>query len=68
MHVCPRFVNNAVPTSDLSSSPNVIKMIKSRNMKWAGYVARTGKSEGHRGFWWESQKEELDKDGRIILK
>jgi hypothetical protein len=26
----------------LYSSPNIIKMIKSRRMRWAGYVARMG--------------------------
>jgi hypothetical protein len=28
---------------NLYSSPNVIRMIKSRRMKWAGHVARMGK-------------------------
>jgi hypothetical protein len=28
---------------DLFSSPNIIRMIKSRRMKWAGNVARMGK-------------------------
>jgi hypothetical protein len=27
---------------NLYSSPNIIKMIKSRRMRWAGYVARMG--------------------------
>jgi hypothetical protein len=27
---------------DLYSSPNIIKIIKSRRMRWAGYVARMG--------------------------
>jgi hypothetical protein len=26
------------------SSPNIIRMIKSRRMRWAGYVARRGES------------------------
>jgi hypothetical protein len=26
----------------LYSSPNIIRLIKSRSMKWAGYVARIG--------------------------
>jgi hypothetical protein len=29
---------------DLYSSPNIIRMIKSRNMRWAGHVARTGET------------------------
>jgi hypothetical protein len=28
---------------DLYSSPSIIRMIKSRRMRWAGYVARMGK-------------------------
>jgi hypothetical protein len=33
----------------LYSSPNIIKMIKSRGMRWAGHVARlVGKPEGRR--------------------
>jgi hypothetical protein len=27
---------------NLYSSPNIIRMIKSRRMRWAGYVARMG--------------------------
>jgi hypothetical protein len=27
---------------DLCSSPNIIRIIKSKTMKWAGYVARMG--------------------------
>jgi hypothetical protein len=38
---------------NLYSSPNIIRMIKSRRMRWAGQVAR-----GMRiGYWWESQNE-----------
>jgi hypothetical protein len=29
---------------NLYSSPNIIRMIKSRRMRWAGHVARTGRS------------------------
>jgi hypothetical protein len=28
--------------NDLYSSPNIVRVIKSRRMKWAGYVARMG--------------------------
>jgi hypothetical protein len=37
--------------NDLYSSPN-IRVIKLRRMRWAGHVARMGKSEVHTGFWW----------------
>jgi len=32
--------------SDLHSSPNIVWVIKSRKMKWAGHVARKGGEEG----------------------
>jgi hypothetical protein len=31
---------------DLYSSPNIIWMIKSREMRWAAHVARTGERRG----------------------
>jgi ribosomal protein L28 len=42
---------------NLYSSPNIIRMIKSRSMRWAGHVARMGRRGMHIGYWWESQKE-----------
>jgi hypothetical protein len=43
---------------NLYSSPNIIKQIKSRRMRWAGHVVRMGEGRFvHRGFWWESPKE-----------
>jgi hypothetical protein len=38
---------------NLYSSPNIIRMIKSRRIRWAGHVARMGDI----GYWWEIQKE-----------
>jgi hypothetical protein len=32
-------------------------MIKSRRMRWAGYVARMGRQGMRIGYWWERQKE-----------
>jgi len=29
--------------NDLSSLPNIVRVIKSRRMRWAGHVARRGK-------------------------
>jgi hypothetical protein len=42
----------------LYSSPNIIKMIKSRRIRWEGHVARMGEGrrEMHIRYWWESQK------------
>ena len=35
---------------NLYSSPNVVRVIKSRRMKWAGHVARVGGSGVYRGL------------------
>jgi hypothetical protein len=35
---------------NLYSSPNIIRMIKSRRMRWAGHVPRMGKRGMHTGF------------------
>jgi hypothetical protein len=41
----------------LYSSPNIIRMIKSRRMRWAGHIVRMGRRGMHIGYWWGSQKE-----------
>jgi hypothetical protein len=42
---------------DLYSSPSIIRIINSRRMRWAGYVARMGERGTRIGYWWESQRE-----------
>jgi hypothetical protein len=37
--------------------PSIIRMIKSRRMRWWGHVARMGIKVMRIGFWWEIQKE-----------
>jgi hypothetical protein len=37
---------------DLYSSPNIVREIKSRRMRWTGHVARMGRREACIGFWW----------------
>ena len=32
--------------NDLYSSPNIVRVIKSRRMRWAGHVARMGEKKG----------------------
>jgi hypothetical protein len=59
---------------NLYSSPNIIKMVKSRRMRWAGYVTRmclilAGKSEGKRPLgrsrrrWDDNTKRDLREIG-----
>jgi hypothetical protein len=62
-----------VEKNDLYYSPNVIRVIKLRRMRWAGNVESLGKGDGHTGFRWRNLKEkehleEADVDRRIILR
>jgi hypothetical protein len=41
---------------DLYSSPNIIRIMKSRKMRQAEHVARTGKRGMNIRYWWENQK------------
>jgi hypothetical protein len=53
---------------NLYSSPDIIRQIKSRRMRWVGYVARMGGGRKCTGFLWESQKEDQGVDGRMGSK
>ena len=57
---------------DLYSSPNIVRVIKLRRMRWAGHVARIGEEMGCIGSWWGNRRQgdhwgELGVDGWIIL-
>ena len=59
--------------SNLYSSPNIVRVIKSREMRWVGHVARIGRGEAYTGFWWGNLRErdhlgDPDINGRIILR
>jgi hypothetical protein len=41
---------------NLYSSPSIIRMFKSRMMRWAGHAARMGRRGMHIGYGLESQK------------
>jgi len=59
---------------DLYCSPNIVRVIKSRRMRWAGHVARMGEGIGvYRVFVGKPKKErdhwgDPGADGRIILR
>jgi hypothetical protein len=58
---------------DLYSSPNVIRVIKSRKIRWAGHVTRMGERRGtYRILVERSDRRRLFEDpgvdGRILLK
>jgi hypothetical protein len=38
-------------------TPSIIRMIKTRRMRWAWHVARMRRRGMRIGYWWESQKE-----------
>jgi hypothetical protein len=40
---------------NLYCSPSIIRNIKIRRIRWAGYVAHMGRIGMHIGFWWESR-------------
>jgi len=58
--------------SDRYSLPNIMWVVKSRRMRWAGHVAHIGRGEGCTGFWWRTwgkdQRGDPDAGGRIILR
>ena len=37
--------------NDLYCSPNIVRVIKSKGMRWAGHVARMGWGKACTGFW-----------------
>ena len=58
--------------NDQQSSPNIVRLIKSRRMKWAGQVAHMGRTKVYTGILWGNLKggeylEHLGIHGSIIL-
>ena len=43
--------------NDLHSSPNIVRVIKSRRMRWAGHVARMGAERACVGPCWGNRRE-----------
>ena len=59
--------------SDLYSLPNILRVVKSRRMRWAGHVARMGEERGvHRVLGGNLRERDHwgdpDVDGRIKLR
>jgi hypothetical protein len=57
---------------DLYYSPNIVRVIKYRRIRWAGHVARMGR-EAYTGVWRENLRVrnhfgDPGVDGRIILR
>ena len=67
---CRRLHNEEL--NDFYSSPNIVRVIKSRRMRWAGHVACMGEESGCIGSWWGNRREgdhwgDLGVDEWIIL-
>jgi hypothetical protein len=67
-----RKLHNDEP-NDLFSSHNIVLVIKSRRMRWAGYVARMWRGEAYTGYWCGNLKEkdhleDPGKNVRIMLR
>jgi hypothetical protein len=59
--------------NDLYSSPNRVRVIKSRRIRWAEHVVRRGRGEEYTGIWWGNLRERVHLedpgvDGRMILR
>jgi hypothetical protein len=52
----------------LYSLPNIVRVVKSRRMRWAGYVARMGEERGVHKVLVGKPVGDPDVDGRIILR
>jgi hypothetical protein len=59
--------------TDMYSSPNIVRVIKSRRMRWEWHVARMGERKGVYRVWWGNLRErghlgDPGVDGIIILR
>ena len=60
--------------NNLCSTPNIVRVINSKRMSWAGHVARIReRGEAYTGLLWENRRErdhmgDPDVDGKIILR
>jgi len=57
--------------NDLYSSPNIVRVIKSRRMRWVGMQSVWRREEAYVGFWWGNLRErghlgDSGVDGRLI--
>jgi len=52
---CRRLHNEEL--NDLYSSPNIVRVIKSRRMRWVGHVALVVEERGCKGSWWGNRRE-----------
>ena len=73
IHKCPPPVLILSQIDPLYCSPNIVRVIKSRRMRWAGHVAHVGEDRRCIGSWWGNRRErdhwgDLGVDRWIILE
>jgi hypothetical protein len=51
---------------NLYSSPHIIRMMKSKRIRWVGYVARMVRKGAHIRYLWERQKERDHKEDQAV--
>jgi hypothetical protein len=59
--------------NDMYRSPTIVRVIKSRRIRWAGHVSRVSEGRVVYRIWWENLSERdhwvyPGVDGRIILR
>ena len=54
--------------NDVYFLPNIIRVIKSKRMRWAGHVARMVRREVHRGLWWRNLRERDHLEDLVVYR
>jgi hypothetical protein len=52
---------------NLYSSPSIIRMIKSRRMRWTGHVAGIGRRGMHIGFYGKARRAETTRKNKMYV-
>jgi hypothetical protein len=74
MHCLLSIVDNVNEELDyLYSSPNIVRVMKSKRLRLVVYVVQMGREDACTGFWWGNLREnhhwgDPAVDGRIILR
>jgi hypothetical protein len=52
---------------NLYSLPSVIRMMKSKRMRWTPHVACMGRRGMHIGFWWKARRKETTRKTKMYV-
>jgi hypothetical protein len=53
--------------NNMYSSPDIIRQMKSRRMRWAGMWNAWERGETCTGFWWESPRERDNLEDKLLM-